>query len=94
MTVKEQMPALIAEMKQDLERDDGKCVREFFVMSKRHSLGGSDKPRFFYYEEDHDNLRGKIDILENRGYLIDVTPGNCPIYRMTEEFVTLVLGCG
>ena len=69
-------------------------MREFFVMSRRHVLGGSEKHRFIYYEEDHDNLRGKIDVLENLGYVADVTPGNTPIYRMTEEFVRLVVDCG
>ncbi|MCA9037678.1 MAG: CHAT domain-containing protein [Planctomycetaceae bacterium] len=85
-----QMPELIAEMKADLESDDGEFVREFFVMSKKVTLGGSSKPRFAYYLEDHGNLKGKIDILENYGFLIDVTPGNTSIYRMTEEFVSHV----
>lgn len=89
--VKEQMPTLIAEMKKDLEGEDGKFVREFFIMSKRHTLGGSEKPRFIYYEEDHGNLRGKIDVLENLEYVVDVTPGNTPIYQITEEFAKLVL---
>jgi len=89
--VKEQMSSLIAEMKEDLQSESGQFVREFFVMSKRHTLAGSSKPRFIYYEEDHDNLRGKIDILESLGYVVDVTPGNTPIYRMTEDFVNLVL---
>ncbi len=88
------MPALIAEMKKDLQGEDGKFVGEFFVMSRRHSLGGSEKPRFIYYEEDHENLRGKIDILENHGYLVDVTSKKVPIYRMNEEFVRLVLEFG
>jgi hypothetical protein len=90
LQVKEQMPALIAEMKKDLEGNQGKFVREFFVMSKQHILGGSDKPRFIYYVEDHENLRGKVDILENHGYLLDVTTSNVPIYRMSEDFVRLV----
>jgi hypothetical protein len=94
LQIKEQMPALVAEMKKDLEGNQGKFVREFFVMSRQHILGGSDKPRFIYFEEDHENLRGKIDILENHGYLTDVTPGNVPIYRMSEEFVRLVLNHG
>lgn len=88
--VKEQMPALIEKMKKDLEGEDGEFVREFFVMSKHHVLGGSSKLRFAYYEEDHKNLRGKIDILENHGYVVDVTPRKTPIFRMTEEFVALV----
>ena len=41
--------------------------------------------------EDHDNLCGQIDILENQGYLTDVTPKNTPIYRMSEEFVRHIL---
>ncbi len=92
--VVEQMPRLIAEMKADLSTEEGKHVREFFVMSRRHVLGGSEKPRFIYYEEDHANLRGQLDVLENRGYVTDVTPKNVPIYRMSEEFVRLVLDSG
>jgi hypothetical protein len=91
LEIKKQMPELIAEMKKDFMGEDGEFVREFFVMSKRHILGGTEKNRFVYYEEDHDNLHGKIDILENRRYIVDVTPGNTPIYRMSEEFVKLVL---
>lgn len=88
--VRGQMPELIAEIKRDLEGENGEFVREFFVMKKKHILGGSSKPRFAYYHEDHSSLSGKIDVLENYGYLVDVTPGNTPIYRMTEEFVSLV----
>ena len=88
--VQQQMPELIAEMKSDLEGKDGEFVREFFVMSKSTRLGGSSKDRFAYYLEDHGNLKGKVDVLENSGFLIDVTPGNLPIYRMTEEFVSFV----
>jgi CHAT domain len=94
LQVKEQMPALIAAIKEALQSEDDRFVREFFVMSKRHSLVGSEKPRFVFYEEDHDNLRGKVDILENHGYVTDVTPGNTPIYRMSEKFVRLVLEHG
>jgi hypothetical protein len=72
-----------AEMQKDLRGEEGQFVREFFVMSRRHALGGSEKPRFIYYEEDHDNLRGKIDVLENLGLVVDVTASNTPIYRMT-----------
>ena len=87
------MPALIAEMKAGLQGKDGKFVREFFVVNKNVTLGGSSKLRFVYYFEDHEYLQGKLDVLENYGFIEDVTPGNCPIYRMTEEFVKLVLQC-
>lgn len=90
-TIQAQMPDLIAEMKADLNREDGQMVREFFVLEKRsHRLGGSSKPRFAYYVEEHPQLHGQLEILENRGYIIDVTPGNTPVFRMTEEFAQFV----
>lgn len=91
LNIKKQMPELIAEFKADLSEEDHKLIREFFVLHNRKNiLGGSDKPRFVYYEEEHKDLRSKLDILENEGFLMDVTIGNTPIYRMTEEFVELL----
>ena len=93
--VKNMMPELITEFKTDLSTEDNKLIREFFVLpNNKVCLGGSEKPRFIYYEEEHKGLRNKIDILENQGFLIDVTPGNAPIYRMTEEFVELIIKFG
>ena len=83
------MTELIAEFETDLSKDN--LTREFFVLpNKKVCFGGSQKPRFIYYEEEHNNLRGKLDLLENQGFLIDVTTGNTPIYRMSEEFVDLL----
>jgi len=93
--IRKQMPQLIAEMKSDLAGDGNAHVREFFVLpNERVHLGRSEKPRFVYYEDQHDNLRGKLDILENAGYIIDVTPGNTPIFRMSEGFVGLLMELG
>jgi hypothetical protein len=93
--VKNIMPELITEFKTDLSTEENKLIREFFVLpNKKVCLGGSEKPRFIYYEEKHKGLRNKIDILENQGFLINVTLGNAPIYRMTEEFVELIIKYG
>ena len=43
-----------------------------------------------YYEEDHPGLWGKAKVLSNFGYVIEVRPGDLPIYRMTEDFVNLL----
>lgn len=88
--VQQQMPELIAEMHKDLDNPELQCIREFFV-SKREYILNPGGPCFVYYENNHPNLQGKVHILENSGYVIDVTPGNAPKYRMTEEFVNLVL---
>jgi hypothetical protein len=52
----------------------------------------SDKKRFYYFEEKHPDLKIQIDLLQNQGHIIDVTPKNTPIFRMTEEFVDFLLG--
>ena len=40
-----------------------------------------------YSFEEHDDLQGKIHILENNDFIYDVTDGNAKRYRMEEEFV-------
>ena len=67
-------------------------MTEIFKLHNRALLIGlSKKSRFSYYEENYPNLRGMLDTLENRGLLSDVTPKNTLIYRMTEDYVRLVL---
>ena len=87
------MPELIAEMKEDLTNPENQFIREFFL-SRREFILNRGAPCFIYYENDHENLQGKVHILENMDYVIDITPGNAPKYRMTEEFVSLVLKQG
>jgi hypothetical protein len=94
LQVREQMPALIAQMKEALQTEDGKFVREFFILRSETASVNSSKPRFSFHENEHANLRGQIDVLENHGYLVNVTEGRTPIYGMTEEFVTLLLEYG
>jgi len=95
LAIKKQMAHLLAEMKADLAGEGRSHVREFFVLpNERVRLGGSEKPRFVYYEDQHENLRGKLDILENAGYIMDVTPKNTPIFRMSEDFVRLLMKLG
>jgi gas vesicle protein len=88
--VVQQMPKLIAEMKADLTGEGNQAVREFFVIPQGANLNVRGK-MFTYHPEQHENLEGKLATLQNRQYIIDVTPGNAKKYRMSEEFVELVL---
>lgn len=88
---KSAMPALISEMRADLSRKDGECVREFILTRKTWMMGVQSTPVFTYYYEDHDSLDGKVQILENLGLVTDVTRSNVKRYRMSEEFVEAVL---
>ncbi|QDV79856.1 hypothetical protein [Botrimarina mediterranea] len=84
------MPELLREMKQDITAPDAGTVREFFVVPTAGAVINSTHPRFRYHESEHSDLRGKAELLESNGFLIDVTSTNLPRYRMTEEFVDLL----
>ena len=88
--VQEMMPDLIQEMKVDYNNPELTSVREIAILPNNRVIFNSDRPRFVYYEDQHNNLKGKVAILENHNFLYDVTPGNTPIYRITEEFWELV----
>lgn len=90
LAAQQQMPELIAEIKNDLLQPGEGLIREFFLSKKGYVLNASSKC-FVYYEDDHPDLRSKIHILENLGFIIDITSGNAPKYRITEEFIKMVL---
>ena len=85
-----QMPDLFREMFEDLSSEKNRATRRFFVINKGAILS-TDGPALVYYPEAHPNIMGKIAILENRGFITDITPGNAPLYRLSEEFVELLL---
>ncbi len=86
------MPELLMDMARALKDEKTKLIREFFVLRNRHiTLGRPTKPRRTYLEDNYENLRNKLDILEDYGFIIDVRVGNAPIYRMTPEFNRLLL---
>ena len=89
--VRQLMPELMAEMRQDLVSDDSKLVREFVILPTERVVFSGTKARFRYYEDVHLDLQNQVDLLEEYGFVRDVTPSNTPIYRMTEEFVDLLL---
>lgn len=79
------MPKLMSEMKEDLSNSP--FVREFFVLSKKWTMNYGGTKRFSYYLEDHEDLENKIQVLENKGLVYDVTNKNVKKYRMSEELV-------
>jgi hypothetical protein len=90
--VKATMPDLISEMREDLSREGNEFIREFFLASRRWVM--NTDLCFIYYFEDHRSLQGKIQVMENYGFVIDVTVTNAKKYRMTEEFVEMLLTTG
>ncbi|MDP2267863.1 MAG: hypothetical protein Q8K46_01725 [Deltaproteobacteria bacterium] len=79
-------PKIIGEMKEDARNPDLLSAREFFVKSSKTTVNRS-KPSFEYHTDVHADLHAAIAHLERLGYIEDITPGNCPMYRMTEDFI-------
>lgn len=93
--VANQMSDLISEMKKDLSDPESTFTREFVIKRKSTTFNWDEGGGFEYYTEDHPKLQGKIHVLENRGYIANVAKGDqYPRWRMTEEFVKLILEDG
>ena len=89
--LKNKMPDLFNEIKEDLQNPDFKNCREFFVSPIRGIVVNHSNQVFFYYEDEHKNLMSNIRILEQAGFINDITPGNLPKFQFQEEFVKLIL---
>lgn len=88
----QQMPELITEMKDDLSKPEYMVIREFFILpSDKAIFNSGGESCLFYYEEQHENLMHKVKLLENHGFIYDVTHTNAPKYRMVDEFVDYVI---
>lgn len=87
-----QMADLLSEIREDLRNDPTGLVMEFIILPTRNTVSGHTKPRFVYYESEHPHLQLKIDRLEDMYFIINMTTGDTPIYRMTPEFVAALRG--
>ena len=78
--LEKQMPELFSEMKDDLKQYPFR--REFVILSKKwsYSAKGSE---FLYYFEEHPELRGKLQVLQNYNVIKEIT------YNNTERFIIL-----
>jgi hypothetical protein len=92
LEVERLMPGLINEMRIDVRGDATELVMELVLLPSRKVIFGRGKPRFFYVESEHPGLQLQLDWLKEMGLVVDVTPGNVPIYRMTSEFARWLRG--
>lgn len=84
----QQMPELIAAIREDLSNEEH--VRDFNVVPHGARRNGSTTPAFVYTDTPEGLILGRVGILENYGYVREITQGSLPKYRMSEEFVALV----
>ena len=82
-------PNVIAEMRKDANNPEMAAVRQFFVKTSRSSVNAAG-PCFEYHTDVHPDLDAAIAQLERLSYVEDITPGNCPMYRMREELIDML----
>jgi len=81
------MPELLVEMQCDVKSEGNELVREFVILPNKRVVFSEEKKRFHYFEDEHRDLKNKVDFLEQFGLVYGVTSENASIYRMNEEFV-------
>ena len=84
------MPELLIEMKTNIEEDVSQVVREFVLLPNDRVVFNSKKKRFVYFEETHSDLQNKIDMLEEVGFVDDVSSSETPVYRFSKWFINLL----
>ncbi len=82
----QRFPVVIEEMKKDMQSAEAANIREFFLKTTSTILN-APKPHFEYYTDVHPEVQAAAKYLEELGYVEDITPGNCPMYRMREVLV-------
>ena len=89
--IKSRFPAIIKEMEHDLKREDMGGARVFFVKQSYTMIGFVSEPSFEYHTDKHPDLRAAMQFLLDQGLIKDITPGNTPMYRMSEKLIDLLL---
>ncbi len=78
-------PNIIQEMIDDVKNPDFVGARKFFI-KKSNTMVSRAEPCFEYHTDVHPELNAAIMYLEDIGYIQDITPDSCPMYRFYEDF--------
>lgn len=83
------MPNLLAEMRNDLAEHP--LRREFVVLKKTWSYWAKGNELFYFYE-DHPELDGMLQVLENLGLVREITYNNTKRFLITEQLADYLGG--
>jgi hypothetical protein len=86
--LKGQMLELFSEMSNDLSQYPFR--REFIVMSKEWGYWAKGN-EFVYYFEEHSELRGKLQVLQNYGFIKEITYNNAERFIILEELAEYLM---
>jgi hypothetical protein len=83
------MPALLEQMREDLLTSP--TTREFVIQRQGWVINSRDR-YLAYFFEDHEDLAGKVQVLENYGLIKNVTRGELQRFRFDEALVDYLCG--
>ena len=84
------MPELFKEMREDLSSDKTGLVREAVILQTKGMVYNSANAIFSYYKEQHPDLRNKIAMLAEKGFVSILRDDLCLVFRMSDQFVGLL----
>lgn len=85
------MPEIMNHLRSLLSQPGTDLVREIVVLANSRIVFTPSKKCFIFLGDRYKDLAGKISILEELKYIVSVSKDGADIYKMTEEFVGLIL---
>ena len=85
--IEARFPAVITEMREAFTSPEGKNVRAFFVKESDTMIGFLSEPCFEFHTDKLPELRPAVLHLALHEFIPDITPGNCPMYRVHQKLV-------
>lgn len=85
--IEAQFPGVIADMRQAFTSSEGKYIRAFFVKESGTMIGFLSEPCFEFHTDEHPDLHAAVLHLARHEFITDITPGNCPMYRVHEKLI-------
>ncbi len=83
------MPDLIGDMRKDILEDKTGLQRNFWGVHIQ-AIYAPKSASIYYDPERYPDFEAKLTLLENAGFIIDISLSDAPLYRMTEEFVEML----
>ncbi len=85
------MPALLEEMREDLTNHP--TTREFIIKKRGWVyVNTPGKSILAYYFDEHEDLEGKMQVLDNLGLIRDITYNSVKRFVFEERFVDYLTG--